>query len=178
MRFHHSPEIWARFPTLAAITLPVAGARLDLDVDAPAEPFIAAARTRLGGVASESELPEIQAWRRAFGDMTPTQSVSRSSAEHSTRSVPATSSGAHGPPTPSTARPQAGSRVASTKGAQSSRWKPRRSSRPHNYGQSALLKCSTQVTASPEQSGTTGTGPKLETSAHGSSISSPPLPYD
>ena len=68
MEFQHSGEIWRDFPELVpgvvfadAITCDVAaGDRVDR--------FTAIARSRLAG-ATEGELPEIQAWRRAFTRM-------------------------------------------------------------------------------------------------------------
>jgi DNA/RNA-binding domain of Phe-tRNA-synthetase-like protein len=69
MHFSHHPAIWTGYPELAAAALFARG----LCRDAPAEAAIAqheaVARTRLQAAGSESELPEIQAWRRAFARM-------------------------------------------------------------------------------------------------------------
>jgi len=69
MEFSHHPEIWSRFPELAAATLFVNGIHSKADVQAQVEAFNARARARLDAVASESELPEINAWRRVFSRM-------------------------------------------------------------------------------------------------------------
>lgn len=69
MLFQHFVEVWARFPTLAAISTTATDIHRDLDVARMSEPFLQTARARLATVASESELPEIQAWRRAFSQM-------------------------------------------------------------------------------------------------------------
>jgi DNA/RNA-binding domain of Phe-tRNA-synthetase-like protein len=81
MQFSHSRDVRSRFPDLRARALLVEG------VDAEADPGPALARltaiadTRLAA-ASEGEFPEIQAWRRAFGQMglKPTQVRSASEA--------------------------------------------------------------------------------------------------
>ena len=69
MEFSHHPSLRARYPELAAGALFARGIRRDVD----AEPLIAQhearARERLAQAGSESELPEIQAWRRAFARM-------------------------------------------------------------------------------------------------------------
>jgi DNA/RNA-binding domain of Phe-tRNA-synthetase-like protein len=69
MDFRHSGEIWRDFPELAPGILFAGGLRGDV---APAQARLAAftdvARARLAG-GSEAELPEIQAWRRAFSRM-------------------------------------------------------------------------------------------------------------
>jgi DNA/RNA-binding domain of Phe-tRNA-synthetase-like protein len=69
MQFSHHPEIWSRFPELAASTLFVRGIHAQADADAQVGRFHAIARERLAGVASESELPEVNAWRRVFSRM-------------------------------------------------------------------------------------------------------------
>jgi DNA/RNA-binding domain of Phe-tRNA-synthetase-like protein len=69
MHFQHSADIWRDFPQLVPAVLYAEG----ITADAPAGPaagrFAAIARSRLAAVAAESELPEIQAWRRAFAAM-------------------------------------------------------------------------------------------------------------
>src|SRR3569623_2195654 len=69
MEFSHHPDIWARFPELAAATLSFGGIHAGAIVDEPVARFNAIARDRLASVASESELPEINAWRRMFSRM-------------------------------------------------------------------------------------------------------------
>src|SRR3569623_2273956 len=69
MEFSHHPDIWARFPELAAATLSFGGIHAGANGDEPVARFNAIARDRLASVASESELPEINAWRRVFSRM-------------------------------------------------------------------------------------------------------------
>ena len=75
MQFSHHPDIWSRFPELAAGVVSASGIRPDVNVDALLARFHAIARARLDAAGSESELPEVQAWRRAFQrmGMKPTQ---------------------------------------------------------------------------------------------------------
>src|SRR5918997_3508277 len=68
MHFRHSPDIWRDFPELVPGVLFAEGTGPDVDVAARIAPFQAIAEARLAGV-SEGELPEIQAWRRAFSRM-------------------------------------------------------------------------------------------------------------
>jgi DNA/RNA-binding domain of Phe-tRNA-synthetase-like protein len=68
MHFQHAPAIWQEFPELAAVALRIDGVRADADVSALCRRFEDRARERLAG-ASESDLPEIQAWRRTFQRM-------------------------------------------------------------------------------------------------------------
>jgi DNA/RNA-binding domain of Phe-tRNA-synthetase-like protein len=68
MHFSHAEEIWRDYPELAAGALSVRGISSNADVSARAATFASAAQARLGA-GSESELPEIQAWRRAFAKM-------------------------------------------------------------------------------------------------------------
>lgn len=69
MEFSHHPALRAAYPELAAAALFASGIRKE----APAQPQIArheaGARRRLAEAASESELPETQAWRRSFARM-------------------------------------------------------------------------------------------------------------
>jgi DNA/RNA-binding domain of Phe-tRNA-synthetase-like protein len=69
MHFSHHPAIWQQYPELVAGVLHARGIRPDV----AAEPLIlrheAAARARLDTAGSESDLPEVQAWRRAFARM-------------------------------------------------------------------------------------------------------------
>lgn len=69
MDFSHHPAIRSAFPELAAAALCVRGIRKDVPAEARIAHHEAAARRRLGEAESESELPEIQAWRRAFARM-------------------------------------------------------------------------------------------------------------
>ena len=69
MHFSHHPSIWARFPELAAATLYADGIRPGVPVAAQVERFNAVARARLDAAGSESELPEIKAWRGVFSRM-------------------------------------------------------------------------------------------------------------
>src|SRR5262245_63684990 len=68
MHFQHSGEIWRDFPGLVAGALFADGITADVSVAAHTAKFTAAAASRLAAVP-ESELPEIQAWRRAFSRM-------------------------------------------------------------------------------------------------------------
>jgi DNA/RNA-binding domain of Phe-tRNA-synthetase-like protein len=69
MEFSHHPEIRARFPELAVATLSFHGIHPHVNVDEHVARFNAIARERLSTVASESELPEVNAWRRVFSRM-------------------------------------------------------------------------------------------------------------
>jgi DNA/RNA-binding domain of Phe-tRNA-synthetase-like protein len=96
MDFQHSAQIWRDFPALVPGVLYAEGITADTPADpaaaggqtytaaaggqtdpaaaggqtyTAADRFAAVAKSRLAGVASESELPEIQAWRRAFAAM-------------------------------------------------------------------------------------------------------------
>src|SRR3954468_18702572 len=81
MHFSHADEIWRDFPELAAGALYAEGINRDAAVADRVAAFSATAQARLGS-GSESDLPEIQAWRRAFGKMglKPTQYRSASEA--------------------------------------------------------------------------------------------------
>src|SRR5262252_4858904 len=68
MHFQHSGEIWRDFPGLVAGALFADGITADVSVAAHTAKFTAAAASRLAAVP-ESDLPEIQAWRRAFARM-------------------------------------------------------------------------------------------------------------
>ncbi len=68
MYVQHSPEIWRDFPELVPSVLYARGIHPDVTVDSRISPFSEIARERLA-TASEAELPEIQAWRRAFSRM-------------------------------------------------------------------------------------------------------------
>jgi DNA/RNA-binding domain of Phe-tRNA-synthetase-like protein len=68
MYFEHSPAIWSEFPELVAGVLVADGISREPSVAQRVQPFedIAASRLTSG---TEGDLPEIQAWRRAFSQM-------------------------------------------------------------------------------------------------------------
>src|SRR6266516_4197423 len=68
MYFEHSPQIWLDFPALVPGTMFAEGITPDVQVGTRADAFTRAAATRLAH-GTEGELPEIQAWRRAFAAM-------------------------------------------------------------------------------------------------------------
>ena len=68
MRFQHDEAIWREFPELVPGVMAVEGIRADVDVEPLIARYEAIARERLAGT-TESGLPEIQAWRRAFSKM-------------------------------------------------------------------------------------------------------------
>ena len=68
MHFQHSADIWRDFPDLVAGVMTARGITADVPVPPRTAEFTAVAASRLAG-ATESELPEIQAWRRAFAQM-------------------------------------------------------------------------------------------------------------
>lgn len=68
MYFQHSSQIWQEFPELVPGVLAADGISSAVSVDAPVARFNAVAESRLA-TAAEGELPEIQAWRRAFSRM-------------------------------------------------------------------------------------------------------------
>lgn len=69
MRFSHHLEILSAFPALAAGVIHASGIRTGVDPSAHVARFNAQAKARLEAAGSESELPEVQAWRRAFSKM-------------------------------------------------------------------------------------------------------------
>jgi DNA/RNA-binding domain of Phe-tRNA-synthetase-like protein len=68
MYFRHHEEIWRTFPRLVAGTIYVAGIDSACDTSGEVSALLEQARAR-HGAAVESELPPIQAWRRAFTTM-------------------------------------------------------------------------------------------------------------
>jgi hypothetical protein len=64
MYLEHTPAVWAAFTTLVPGILLVEGIQPDVEISSRLPPLFARARSRLVGV-TESELPEVQAWRRA-----------------------------------------------------------------------------------------------------------------
>jgi len=69
VHFQHSADIWRDFPTLVPGVLYAEGITGDAPTGPAADRFAAVAKSRLAAVAAEGELPEIQAWRRAFAKM-------------------------------------------------------------------------------------------------------------
>jgi DNA/RNA-binding domain of Phe-tRNA-synthetase-like protein len=69
MHFSHHPAIWTSYPELVAGVLSARGIRADAPADAAIDRFETLARARLEAAGSESELPEVQAWRRVFARM-------------------------------------------------------------------------------------------------------------
>ncbi len=67
MHFRHSGEIWRDFPALVPAVL-YDGITSHTEVEARVDRFTAVAKARLAD-GPEGELPEIQAWRRAFAQM-------------------------------------------------------------------------------------------------------------
>jgi DNA/RNA-binding domain of Phe-tRNA-synthetase-like protein len=68
MYFQHSAEIWRDFPDLVPGVMAASGITTSVPVPARTAELTAMASSRLAGT-TESELPEIQAWRRAFGQL-------------------------------------------------------------------------------------------------------------
>jgi len=68
MYFQHSPEIWRDFPELVPGVVVAEGIHPNVAVGHRIEAFNRIAAERLAK-GPESELPEIQAWRRAFSRM-------------------------------------------------------------------------------------------------------------
>lgn len=66
--FQHSGEIWRDFPQLVPGVVFATGITPDAAAGDRVDRFTALAKSRLAG-ATESELPPIQAWRRAFTAM-------------------------------------------------------------------------------------------------------------
>jgi DNA/RNA-binding domain of Phe-tRNA-synthetase-like protein len=68
MYFQHSVDIWRDFPALIPGVLYTDGITSHAEVEARVDRFAAVAKARLAD-GPEGELPEIQAWRRAFTQM-------------------------------------------------------------------------------------------------------------
>ena len=66
MHFQHSAQLWRDFPALVPGVLYADGITTS---PAATGRYAAIAKTRLATVATEGELPEIQAWRRAFAQL-------------------------------------------------------------------------------------------------------------
>jgi DNA/RNA-binding domain of Phe-tRNA-synthetase-like protein len=69
MQFQHAADIWRDFPQLVPGVLYAEGITADATTGPAADRFAGIAKSRLAAVAAESELPAIQAWRRAFTQM-------------------------------------------------------------------------------------------------------------
>ncbi len=69
MEFSHHPDLWQRFPDLVAGVLFARGVHAQAAVEPQVTALLAAARSRLQAAGSESELPEVQAWRRTFSKL-------------------------------------------------------------------------------------------------------------
>jgi DNA/RNA-binding domain of Phe-tRNA-synthetase-like protein len=69
MDFSHHPDLWSRFPELVPGVLFAQGIHPAVDATAAIARLHAQARERLAQAGSESELPQVQAWRRAFSRM-------------------------------------------------------------------------------------------------------------
>lgn len=69
MHFSHHPALWAQYPELACGVLSARGLHRNVDAEPAIARFEARARERLALAGSESELAQIQAWRRAFQRM-------------------------------------------------------------------------------------------------------------
>ena len=80
MYFEHAPAIWHAFPALVPGILLVDGIHPNIDITPQLAPLFARTRTRLAGV-TEADLPEVQAWRRAFSQMGLKPTQYRSAAE-------------------------------------------------------------------------------------------------
>ena len=80
MYFQHSQAIWQQFPQLVPGLLVVETIDQEADVTARLHPFYQRARERMVG-ATESDLPEVAAWRRAYAQMGMKPTQYRSAAE-------------------------------------------------------------------------------------------------
>ena len=80
MHFQHADDIWRDFPELSAGALFIDGINGGVSVADHVRQFQASANDRLGA-GSESDLPEIQAWRRTFAKMGLKPTQYRSAAE-------------------------------------------------------------------------------------------------
>ena len=69
MHFSHHPALWQQYPELAAGALFARGIHGGVSTEAQATRYEDLARARIAAAGTESELPEIQAWRRAFARM-------------------------------------------------------------------------------------------------------------
>ncbi len=68
MYFRHAPAIWQQFPTLSAGLLVVDNIHPNVEAEPYLQPWFQQARQRLSR-QTESQMPEISAWRRAYSQM-------------------------------------------------------------------------------------------------------------
>jgi DNA/RNA-binding domain of Phe-tRNA-synthetase-like protein len=80
MYFYHTTEIWRQFPQLVPGLMVVDGIYLKVDAEVNLQPWFQRARERLSQ-GSESQMPEIAAWRQAYSQMGLKPSKYRSAAE-------------------------------------------------------------------------------------------------
>jgi DNA/RNA-binding domain of Phe-tRNA-synthetase-like protein len=80
MYFSHAADLWQQFPQLVPGVLVAEGIRQGVDVTARLQPWYERARQRLNG-QSESQLPEVIAWRRVYAQMGLKPTQYRSAAE-------------------------------------------------------------------------------------------------
>ncbi len=80
MYFCHVSEIWQQFPQLVPGLLVVDNIQPEVEAEAHLQPWYQRARERLSR-GSESQLPEISAWRRAYAQMGLKPTKYRSAAE-------------------------------------------------------------------------------------------------
>ncbi len=69
VHFQHAGDIWRDFPQLVPAALYVQGITAEAESGPAADRFAVIAKSRLAAVGAEGEMPEIQAWRRAFATM-------------------------------------------------------------------------------------------------------------
>ena len=69
MQFQHSAQLWRDFPQLVPGIVYLDGITSTTTTSKSVDRFAGIAKSRLAAVTAESELPEIQAWRRAFGQL-------------------------------------------------------------------------------------------------------------
>lgn len=80
MYFFHAPEIWQEFPRLTPGVVVVDNIHVEVNVAERLPPLYELARKRLAQ-ATESEMPEIAAWRRVYSQMGLKPTKYRSAAE-------------------------------------------------------------------------------------------------
>jgi DNA/RNA-binding domain of Phe-tRNA-synthetase-like protein len=80
MYVQHTPDIWQQFAQLVAGALVVEGIHTQVNVALHLQPWYQRAREKLGE-ATESALPEVAAWRRAYTQMGLKPTQYRSAAE-------------------------------------------------------------------------------------------------
>jgi len=79
MAFQHSPQIWEQFPQLSAGVLTLSGIHPNVTVNP--DPYFQQAREQLQQYGTESKIPAISAWRRAYRQMGFKPTKYRSAAE-------------------------------------------------------------------------------------------------